>query len=255
MTGQSECSDCAAGTYQNNPASTECLDCATGTWQPDTGATACVDRNDRRCWKAKDLKNPAFVAQPAVPVSDEFATGPVDIKSASLYCAPAGYAGQPVSDPDPRQCCYKVTGAKLDPAVTVQVAGALGGTLQLELSKPSLVCEQCVGTPVDNPLRCWKVKDLKTPAAFVGTDGLAVVDHLASDTVDVTKPALFCAPADVDGAPITDSLAQQCCYKAKGDKLAAASTLNTNGAVGGPLELSVQKQSLVCEPCTSSVVP
>ncbi|MFN2377543.1 MAG: hypothetical protein ABR538_13470 [Candidatus Binatia bacterium] len=249
--GQTACTDCSPGSYQDASAAVECLDCEDGTFQPEAGATMCLDRNERRCWKVKDLKNPAFVKQTGVVVTDEVASGNVDLTGVSLYCAPAGLDGDAVADPDPRQCCVKAKGDKLDPAVSYNVTGVVGGSLQLQLSKRALVCEQCAGAPIDNPLQCWKVKDLKTPAAFVGTADLAVTDEFATDTVDVKKPALFCSPASLDGSPISDPLAQQCCYKATGAKLATASTVNASGSVIGALELSVQKPSLICEPCVA----
>jgi hypothetical protein len=214
----------------------------------------CVDLNGRRCWKAKDLKNPAFTKQTGVSVIDEVATDSVDLKGVGFYCPPAEIDGDPIADADPRQCCYKVKGATLKPSVSIQVAGSVGGTLKLKLLKPSLLCEQCVGAPADNPLRCWKVKDLKDPV-FVRSTGVSIHDELANDAVDVLKPELYCAPAGVNGSPIFDSLAQQCCYKVKGAKLAAASTINTIGSVGGTLQLGVQQQGMICEPCTASVLP
>jgi hypothetical protein len=235
-------------------ASGSCLACAFGTYQPDPGATACVDRNDRRCWKAKDLKNPAFVPQDAVPASDALSSQPIDLLKPALFCSPAGLDGAPVADADPRQCCYKINGAKLASPVSVEVNGVLGGTVQLAVSKRSLLCEQCMGTGAEQPLQCWKVKDLKNPA-FVAEAGVAAVDGLATDTVDTKKPALYCEPVSVNGAPIDDPAAQQCCYKVKGTKLASPVVLDTLGAVGGDLELEVSKPSLVCEPCASMIVP
>jgi hypothetical protein len=213
-----------------------------------------VDRNDRRCWKAKDLKNPAFVSQDDVAATDNLSSEPIDVLKAALFCSPAGLGGAPVADADPRQCCYKIKGAKLASPVSLNVNAVLGGTVQLEVSKRSLVCEQCMGTGAEQPLQCWKVKDLKNPA-FVADDDVAVVDGLATDTVDTTKPALYCEPVGLAGAPIEDPAAQQCCYKVKGSKLAAPVVLDTMGAVGGTLQLEVSKPSLVCEPCSSSLIP
>jgi len=249
------CESCAAHTYQDMAGEDSCLNCPAGTYQPGLGQSSCLDRNSRRCWKAKDLKNPAaFAPQKDVPVADEVASGDVDLRKAGFYCSPAGLGGAPVADPDPRQCCYKVSGAKLANPLALEVEGDIGGTLQLELGKPALVCEQCLGTPTDEPLQCWKAKDLKSPA-FTRQAGLGVVDGLATGTVSTVKPDLFCSPASVDGSPVTDVLAQQCCYRIKGNKLGTPVTVNTHGSIGGPLELSLSKQSMVCEPCTSTVLP
>jgi hypothetical protein len=252
--GAVTCTDCEAHTYQDMPASSSCLDCPFGTYQPTPGSAECTDRNDRRCWKAKDLKNPVFVAQDDVAAIDALSADPIDLVKASLFCSPAGLDGAPVADADPRQCCYKINGPKLATPVAVQVNGVVGGTVQLEISKRSLLCEQCMGTGAEQPLQCWKVKDLKNPA-FVAESGIAVVDGLATDTVDTKKPALYCEPVGVDGSPIEDQAAQQCCYKVKGSKLPSAVVVNTAGAIGGALELEVSKPSMVCEPCSSMLLP
>jgi hypothetical protein len=252
--GAAACTSCEPHTYQDLPASGSCLDCAFGTYQPEPGSTECTDRNDRRCWKAKDLKNPAFVSQAALPASDALSSEPIDLLKAALFCSPAGLDGAPVANADPRQCCYKIKGAKLASPVAVEVSGAVGGTVQLEVSKRSLLCEQCMGTGAEQPLQCWKVKDLKNPP-FASEAGLAVVDGLASDTVDTKKPALYCEPVGISGAPIEDQAAQQCCYKVKGAKLASAAVVDTLGAIGGDLELEISKPSLVCEPCSSMLLP
>jgi hypothetical protein len=134
------CADCAAQTFQDTPGSTTCLDCP--------GGTECTDRNRRRCWKAKDLKNPRFTPVESLVVEDKFSTSTVDLKGPSLFCSPAGLNGQPVANPEPRQCCYKVKGARLDPAATVATSGTIGGALELELGTPSLVCEPCTRAPL-----------------------------------------------------------------------------------------------------------
>ena len=96
--------------------------------------------------------------------------------------------------------------------------------------------------------------DLKDPA-FVRDEDVAVTDTFATDTVDVTSPTLFCSPASIDGSPLTDTFAQQCCYKTKGPKLDPPALVGTLGSVGGSLELELGSQSMVCEPCTATVLP
>lgn len=253
-TTSAACLDCDAGQYQDTPGSTSCLACGAGEWQPETGAAACLVRNSRRCWKAKDLKNPAFAKQEGVAVVDELASGTVDLLKPGYFCSPAGIGGQPVADADPRQCCYKAKGDKLAAAQAVQIEGATGGVLQLAVSKAAYVCEQCAGTPLESPLQCYKAKDLKSPA-FGAQDGVDVTDGLATDTVDLQKPALLCLPAGLGGDPVADPDGAQCCYKAKGAKLDAAVTEAVAGDAGGPLELAVQSQALVCEPCSVALLP
>jgi hypothetical protein len=249
------CTDCAAQTFQDMPAAAMCAACPAGFFQPATGAASCLERNSRRCWKAKDLKNPAaFAPQTGLAITDAISSTPVDLSKPALFCSPAGLGAHGVADPDPRQCCYKAKGTKLATPYNLQVTGAQFGTLQLSLSQPSLVCEQCAGAPLESSLQCWKVKDLKNPA-FTKTAGLAVTDGLASDTVDTVKPALFCFAAGLGGLPVSDSGATQCCYKVKGTKLASAVTETVSGTVGGALDLGVQSPSMVCEPCSYTPLP
>lgn len=247
------CQDCEAGSYQDQAGQGECLDCADGTRQPDLGQVSCVDRPQRRCWKAKDLKNPAFVKQAGLSVTDEVASSSVDILGVRSSCEVAGLDGSPVA-PGGRQCCYKAKGEKLAAPVSLALSGALGGDFQVRLLKVDSLCEQCSGAPIDEPVRCWKVKDLKNPA-FAAAADVAVTDTFATDTVDVTSPTLFCSPASVDGSPLTDTKAQQCCYKTKGAKLSPSALVGTLGSIGGTLELELGSQSMVCEPCTASVLP
>lgn len=252
--GSTACNACGAQTYAASPGASTCLDCPPLTYQPDTGASSCDDRDSVRCWKAKDLKNPKFVQTEGLSVSDDFADDTVDLKKADLFCAPVAVGGQPVTDSDPRRCCYKAKGDNLDPSAEIEVAGSLGGTLQLALKKPSLLCEQCQGAPAADPLRCWKVKDLKNPK-FVKQETVSADDELASDTFDTKKPDLYCAPASVDGALVADAGSQLCCYKVKGNKLDPPAVRATTGDVGGSLELEMKKPSLLCEPCTKIDLP
>jgi hypothetical protein len=190
-----------------------------------------------------------------VSVSDHLATATVDIKGPALFCSPAGLASAPVSNPAAGMCCYKAKGTKLATAAAMQIVGSTFGTMQIEVSKPAYVCEQCTGTTAtEQALQCWKTKDLKSPA-FAGVEALAVSDGLATDTVDVSKSALYCAPAALGAAAIGDSAAAQCCYKSKGVALASAQTISADGDLGGTFQVEVSKQSMVCEPCASSPLP
>jgi hypothetical protein len=81
------------------------------------------------CYKAKDLKNPKFVATTR-SVSDQFQSGAYDIKKPGLVCTPASIDGGLIADPATHLNCYKVKGPKglganaslVDQFGTVQVA-------------------------------------------------------------------------------------------------------------------------------------
>ena len=144
--GSASCTPCTAGSYQASTGASTCANCPVGTTQAMTGQTACGTANAYKCWKAKDLKNPQFAPLAAISADDEFVTGTVDVKKPFLFCGPAQVNGAPIGDPNLHQCCYKVKGAPLDPAVQVESNGAMAGTLQVEVKKPFVVCEPCSTT-------------------------------------------------------------------------------------------------------------
>jgi subtilisin-like proprotein convertase family protein len=98
--------------------------------------------NNYECYKAKDLKQPKFVAVQDLPVTTTLQPDTVDVKKPTLVCLPADKDGAGVSDPEIAQCCYKAKGTALKPAENVQISDDFG-TLQLGLSKPGLVCQPC----------------------------------------------------------------------------------------------------------------
>ena len=63
------------------------------------------------CYKAKDLKNPKFVATTR-NVSDQFLSGSYDVKKPGLVCAPSSIDGSLIADPATHLSCYKVKGPK-----------------------------------------------------------------------------------------------------------------------------------------------
>lgn len=190
-----------------------------------------------------------------VAASDEISTEPVSLIRPSRICVTAAIESRfPGANPESKLCCYKAAGAKPDAPVLIEATSALGGTLQLRVVKRGLVCDQCQGTAeTEQTLQCWKVKDLKNPK-FSIIDGLRVFDEYDFDFIRVKKPALFCAPASIDGSPLVDTNGQQCCYKA-GKAYRSNTSESVTDPLGGPLELRVVRRSMVCEPCAVSALP
>lgn len=91
------------------------------------GSASALD--NYQCYKSKDLKNPKFAATTRT-VSDQFLSGPVDVKKPGLVCAPASIDGSGIADAATHLNCYKVKGPKgtgfqasmTDQFGTVQVA-------------------------------------------------------------------------------------------------------------------------------------
>jgi hypothetical protein len=95
-----------------------------------------------KCYQAKDLKNPKFVAT-TVALSDQFGVndGNFDVKIPSLFCNPADKNAEGILNPADHLACYKVKGPKLSkndrPKVVVTNQF---GTLEVEVQKPFLLC-------------------------------------------------------------------------------------------------------------------
>lgn len=107
--------------------------------------------------------------------------------------------------------------------------------------------------PVPDDYTCYKVKDLKNPR-FAPQLGVSMADQFASVTTTVTKPALLCAPASVNGSAVSNPAAHLCCYKTKAPKLPAAVQAQVTDAFGS-LQVQVSKSGLVCQPCAKALLP
>lgn len=111
-----------------------------GAVQAPTPAAAQLD--NFKCYKAKDLKNPKFVATTRT-LSDEFAVndGVFEAKKPFLFCTPVDVNGGGINNAVDNLTCYKVKGPKLLPVdrPKVEVGNQLG-TTQLEAKKAFLLC-------------------------------------------------------------------------------------------------------------------
>jgi hypothetical protein len=120
--------------------STSCLSGACQGGIPDL----CVDHF--KCYKAKDLKQPKFVAT-TVSLLDQF--GPLlhedtafQLKKPFVVCNPTDVGGG-VENPNDHLTCYKVRGkdGKIDKSQRPHVSAHNQlGTVQLELTKAFVVC-------------------------------------------------------------------------------------------------------------------
>jgi hypothetical protein len=95
-----------------------------------------------KCYKAKDLKNPKFVATTRT-LSDQFTVndGVFEAKKPFVFCTPVGVNGGGINNAVDNLTCYKVKGPKLLPVDRPQVeVGNQLGTTQLEAKKAFLLC-------------------------------------------------------------------------------------------------------------------
>jgi hypothetical protein len=103
-----------------------------------TAGTASAALDNYQCYKAKDLKNPKFVATTR-NVSDQFLSGAFDVKKPGYICAPASVDGSVLVDPATHLSCYKVKGPK-GLGANAQLVDQFG-TVQIAVKgKASLLC-------------------------------------------------------------------------------------------------------------------
>lgn len=107
---------------------------------------------------------------------------------------------------------------------------------------------------VRDPIRCWKVKDLKQPK-FAKIVGVGVRDDYEDSVVDVRGPAFVCAASDLR-EPALDPSSRQCCYKISGKNLPKPRPqIEIAGDDLGAYRFEVIKAQFLCEPCTENFVP
>jgi cysteine-rich repeat protein len=93
------------------------------------------------CYKVKDLKDPAFVPQSDVILTDLLGTSSVDAKVPALLCMPTSAEGA-ISDPSTYLCCYKTKSPKLAGPAHAQTADQFGG-LQVRIKSSGILCQPC----------------------------------------------------------------------------------------------------------------
>jgi cysteine-rich repeat protein len=117
----------------------------TTTTNTTTTTLAASSIDDLTCYKVKDLKNPAFIGDDSVALSNAMESALVAVTKPALLCLPTGTDGSPIHDPDTHVCCYKIKSPKLPAGVRSEVVGGLG-TFQVEVKKSGLYCQPCART-------------------------------------------------------------------------------------------------------------
>jgi hypothetical protein len=77
-----------------------------------------------------------------VAIDSRLLDAPIHVKKPSYVCLPADVDGSGVPDEGVAQCCYQTKGPAPIRPVPAEITDSFG-TLQLGLSKPSLVCQPC----------------------------------------------------------------------------------------------------------------
>jgi hypothetical protein len=100
---------------------------------------------------------------------------------------------------------------------------------------------------------CYKAKDLRNPP-FAPETAVTLIDQFATSVVDLIKLSAVCAPADKDGAGVSDPATHLCCYRTKGSTLPEAVRAQIQDE-GGDLQLEIKKASTFCRPCSKTPLP
>ncbi|MFN2427511.1 MAG: IPT/TIG domain-containing protein, partial [Candidatus Binatia bacterium] len=144
----SACTPCPAGTFSPADDSSQCETCPAGTVS-DAGSASCAGTSDFQCWATKDLRSPKFTAIDDASVSDELLPGgTADIKKPAMYCTAADLDATGLVLPGIQQCCYQIKGEKLAVAVPLETEDEIGGTIQVSVQKPRMICTSCAGSVV-----------------------------------------------------------------------------------------------------------
>jgi hypothetical protein len=232
--------------------------------------------DDYQCYKSRTTKNtPKFNLISGVTVVDRFTligspTGYLtfDARKMESHCNPADVNGGGIVDPTEHEVGYQVritrNAVPYTPFFKVlnqQVVNDEFGTLTLDILKPARVLLTSAKSlvapppplvaPVTDDFSCYKVRTSRFTPKFVAVPGVTITDQFGSKTMTVKKPALLCAPADVNGGdPGAHTHAGMLlCYKLQRPKttpkFTTVSPVYINNTFG-PLSLDAQKNDLLC---------
>jgi hypothetical protein len=265
----SQCSTCQDGYYLvdgTDGAPDHCEPCA--AVPGCTGSVMCTNAGDSQCecadpvlehfncYEAVDLKNPQFVAETGISVVDDFGSSTATATKPAFFCAAAGLNGADAVDPSASLCCYTRNALTLPAAKKVQTSDDFG-TLQVQVKKTDLLCQSCaaidpepVCTALDVRFQCYESTDLKSPKFTPRT--ATIEDRFQTSPVSVSKPALFCSATN-QGVSVVPS-ADLCCYQAPAPAFVTPLTVPIVDAFGS-LELQIKKSTMICEPCSSTLLP
>ena len=98
-----------------------------------------------KCYKVKDLKDPAFAAVSGIHLVDQFDDATADAIKLQTVCVPVDKDGQGIADPATHQCCYKIKAPSLETAPSALVSGALQDS-KVTIGKPATLCMPCTKT-------------------------------------------------------------------------------------------------------------
>jgi len=118
------------------------------------------------------------------------------------------------------------------------------------------IAGMCVGTvpPGLDPYKCYKAKDLKSPAWVKTTIGSLVDQFGAEINAYVGRPFMDCIPAELDGVGIDNPDQHLVCFKTKAQKLAPRPHFEVTNELG-TLQLEASKSYVICIPSSAQILP
>jgi hypothetical protein len=267
--GEEQCAVCEHGYYLVDGAARQDDTCTACTPIAQCESVVCTDATDSECVACEEAsldrfncydatipKNPPFPVQAGISLVDLFGSSTANADKIGPFCAAASLDASAVEDEDASLCCYNREPAlSLPPGTPIQTTDFLG-TLELEVKRANLLCQTCNAAgsepacAADDHFQCYEVTVPKKARRFT-TKAVAADDAFQTATVNVTRPALFCAASSQDGSETNES--SLCCYSTSAANLAAPLVVPIEDEFG-ELSLTIKKSDMVCAPCSATVL-
>lgn len=247
----------------------------TPTSTPTATATATpIPLDPFMCDKSKPSGSTPFTPLTAVPVVDRFGPLTIDITKLGAVCNPANVGGSypGAQSHDEHGVSYQIKTTrntlKFVKKVNQHVVNSLFGSVTVDVKRParlfapSALSVSGAPAPLMSPhtehFQCYKIGKSAGTTPFTPVEGVVVIDQFESFvTMTVKKPAMLCAPVNVNGGqpgaqnPVLHPDVMLC-YKVKrpaGFKFATVTPVFINNDFGA-LTLSATKSEMLCVPST-----
>lgn len=208
-----------------------------------------------QCYEVK----PGQFSTPAPTVVDRFGTVVPTLRYPHRLCAPADKRGEdPTAPADPQHLVGYVAKAKTPKRLGLTVTNQFG-TITLDAIRPDLLMVPTAKSlggppaplvpPLVDHFMCYKVKRSRGTPKFVPQVAIPVVDQLETVTLDASKPARLCVPANKNGEDPSapgHPLALLC-YKSRSRTPFATPVVQTANQFG-PDEMTLIHRRELCVP-------
>lgn len=239
----------------------------------NTAAEECEANDDSACpGECNDCRCPrldpfmCYRASSRLPVdvmlADEFGAGRYVGKDARMLCAPTGWDGDFVYDPETFLQGFRINGSASDLSgelMRSRLGDYFFDTKKVDLLLVPTATSPMPGTPpdavdpgsrVDN-YRCMKTRKSRGNRRFPKGVSAQIDDAFGSLGAALAKPTRLCVPTGRDGSAIKDGDAYLVCYKVKADRRTGTTGLQIrNDLLSDTIDLKAGTE--VCVPAVHS---